>query len=119
MSKFINDELPVLQISRADALKVIQKVSSLYPAKINCLDKRAGPDNFMCRDLAPISRQVRDDFETIEWGENLEFAGCALDFVGLALKQSSKYLMVVKPSELDFKMILSNLEAREDIAVLD
>lgn len=117
MSKFIIDDFPVLRVPRGTALSVIERVVSLYPPELACLNKMSGPDNYMCRSLAPISRKVREDFEAIEWGESLEFAGVALDFVGMALKAASKYLMTIRPANLDCEMILANIEAREDIVI--
>ncbi len=119
MDSFIIDQFPVLSLRRSVALDVVQRVAALYPSEVTCSDKRLGPDEYMCRSLAPVSRQVREDFEALEWGENLEFAAIAMDFVGLALKAASKYQLIVHPANLDHAMILANIEAREDIAILD
>jgi len=118
VQSFINNDFPVLSISRGDASEIIERVIALLPTEIACSDKRFGPDNYMCRSLAVVSRQMRDDFETLDWGKDVEFAGIAMDFVELAIKASSKYLMNVSTTDLDRPMILSNIEAREDVALV-
>jgi len=60
---------------------------------------------------------MRDEFEDVDWGENIEFAGIVMDFVGLAIKVASKYLFILRTADLDRAMILSNVEAREDLVV--
>lgn len=119
MTKFINDDLPVLQLPRSVASELVEKVLDLFPQTITCSDKKLGPGNYMCRSLASHSRKARDDFEGVEWGCDIEFAGIVLDFVGAALKDASKYLTVVRPADLDRDMILADIQAREDIALAD
>ena len=117
MTKFINDEFPVLQLPRGVALGLLEKVAGLFPQTITCSDKKFGPDNYMCRSLASHSRKARDDFEGMDWAGQTEFAGVALDFVGAALKDSSKYLTLIRPADLDYNMVLADIEAREDIVL--
>jgi hypothetical protein len=85
--------------------------------EVDCSEKMVGPGNYMCRSLSSASREVREKFERMDWGEVEEFAGIAMDFVGVALKSSSKYLKSVHPANLDTAMILADIEAREDLAV--
>lgn len=119
MSNFINDGVPLLQLPRGAASKVLKKVAALFPPAISCMDKKLGPGNYMCRSLVAHAKKARDDFEVIEWGDEIEFAGIALDFVGAALKNASKYLTVIRTVDLDYEMILADIEAREDIALTD
>ena len=119
MTKFINDEFPMLELPRSVALTLVKRVADLFPQTMTCSDKKFGPDNYMCRSLASHSRKARDDFEGMDWGGQIEFAGIALDFVGAALKQSSKYLTLIRPADLDYDMILADIEAREDIVLTE
>ena len=119
MSKFINDEFPALQLPRSVALSLVEKVVGLFPQTITCSDKKFGPENYMCRNLALHSRKARDDFEGMDWGGQIEFAGVALDFVGAALKESSRYLTLIRPADLDYNMVLADIEAREDIILTE
>ncbi len=117
MNDFINDSFPVIKVSRPQALEIVEKVIKLLPKQIRCDEKKVGPDRYMCRSLASISRQMRDDFEDLNWGQDIDFAGVAMDFVGLAIKSSSKYLLTIRTADFDRAMILSNIEAREDIEI--
>ncbi len=119
MNEFINDELPVLELPRTVALSVVKRVVALYPQTITCSDKKFGPGNHMCRSLASYSRKARDDFESLDWKGHIEFAGIALDFVGAALKDASKYLTLIRTADLDHEVILTDIEAREDILLTE
>lgn len=117
MSLFIDDELPALHIDRGKLCSIVSRVISLWPKNIDCIEKVFGIENYSCRNLALLSRDVRERFEGQDWGDDIDFAGIALDFVGLAIKNSSRYLTVVRAEDLDINMIISNINARDDVIV--
>lgn len=41
----------------------------------------------------------------------------ALDFVGAALKDASKYLSLIRPADLHYNIVLPDIEASEDIVL--
>jgi hypothetical protein len=46
-----------------------------------------------------------------------EIAGIALDFMGMAIKHSAKYLTLVEISNIDYDTIIGNMNARDDIII--
>lgn len=117
MSSFIDDTIPPLEIRRDRLVEILVEIANLWPKEVVCTNKFYGLDNYTCRDLTKISRDVRDRFENIDWRGDIEVAGVAMDFVGLAVKNASRYLRKLRLAELDFDMIISNIEARDDILV--
>jgi hypothetical protein len=50
-------------------------------------------------------------------GVHQEIAGIALDFMGMAIKHSAKYLTLVEISNIDYDTIIGNMYARDDIII--
>tara|TARA_Y100001968_G_scaffold200861_1_gene184432 strand:- start:197 stop:553 length:357 start_codon:yes stop_codon:yes gene_type:complete len=117
MNSFIDDTIPPLEVDRQRLVEILDELASLWPSKIVCEDKIFGVDNYSCRSLILISRNVREKFERQDWGGDIEIAGVAMDFLGMAIKDASKYLCVVRSDDLDFDLVVSNIQSRDDIIV--
>lgn len=117
MNSFIDDTIPPLEIDRHRMIDILGKISSLWPSEIICDEKALGLDNYACRSLVQPSRAVREKFENQDWGDDIEIAGIAMDFLGMAMKNASRYLTVIRPADLDLEMIVSNIQSRDDVLV--
>ena len=118
MNSFIDDTIPPLEVDRHRLIEIIDKLCSLWPSEVQCDEKVLGVDNYTCRSLVQPSRNVREEFENQDWGEDIEIAGITMDFLGMAIKNASKYLTIIRPADLDFEMIISNIQSRDDVHVL-
>lgn len=118
MSDFLEDAFSPLEISEERLMEILIKLSTLWPKEITFRDKKFGIDSFTCRSIVELGRLARENFETIDWDGDEEIAGVALDFFGMAIKNSSKYLLHLRTEDIDYDMIVFNIKARDDIIVL-
>ena len=117
MNSFIDDTIPPLEIDRHRLIEIMGRLVSLWPSEVLCDEKALGVDNYACRSLVQPSRDVREKFEHQDWGDDIEIAGIAMDFLGMAMKNASRYLTVIRPADLDFDMVVSNIQSRDDVLV--
>lgn len=117
MDEFLNDAFEPIKISRSELKRLLERIASLWPATICCTDKAYGLESFSCRSIVPLGRTARDNFELVDWGVHQEIAGIALDFMGMAIKHSAKYLTLVEISNIDYDTIIGNMNARDDIII--
>lgn len=117
MDEFLNDALEPIKISRSELKRLLERIASLWPATICCTNKEYGLESFTCRSIVPLGRTARDNFELVDWGVHQEIAGIALDFMGMAIKHSAKYLTLVEISNIDYDTIIGNMNARDDIII--
>jgi hypothetical protein len=117
MDEFLNDALEPIIISRPELKRLLEKIASLWPATIYCTDKAYGLESFTCRSVVSLGRGARDNFELVDWDVHEEIAGVALDFFGMAIKHSAKYLTSIEVSKIDYDIIIGNMDARDDIII--
>jgi hypothetical protein len=118
VSNFIDDEIPAIEIKGGELRVILIEISKLWPEEVEFKEKIFGIDNYSCRSIVQASRIAREEFESVDWGDDIEIAGIALDFFGMAVKQSSKYLLKLKISNLDLDSIISNIKSRDDVLVV-
>jgi hypothetical protein len=112
---------PPLQVARADLIQLCCKVAAVWPDPLPCERKKYGiGDIYSCGSVTEAAAAVSDEIEAWPNKTELEEALCFIvaDFVGAAIKHSSRYAKRVFPAEMDFDAIVTDIAAREDIEVI-
>jgi len=119
MSDFLQDAFEPFKISKRELEGIVCDMIKLWPEKTNCEEKEFGQNSYTCRSLVRQGMHVRNKFEDVDWGDKIDIAGIVMDFVGLAMKNSSKYLSVIRSNELDIEMIIADISSRDDIILTE
>jgi hypothetical protein len=121
MPDFITPPYPPMQVARPALIELCSKVAALWPDPLLCERKKYGiGDVYSCGSVTEAAAAVSNEIEDWPNKTELEEAFCFIvaDFVGAAIKHSSRYAKRVSPALLDFDAIVSDIAAREDIEVV-
>lgn len=115
---FISSYCDVFDITREELIALTRKVIDLWPEVVSCEGKKFGPcGEYSSYSLIQTKKDVDKKLDEQDWGKFDDIVGIVDDFVGSAIKDSSRYLKTIRVSDLDLNMIISNVGARDEINV--
>lgn len=101
--------------SRIEA--IIDHILKMWGEAIYLETKSFGPlETYSCKSISLVHRRVSSSIDLQDYDE---LVGIVEFHIGRIALEASKYITVLRPSELDREIILKEVCAREEIAFLE